>query len=449
MKSDGILTIAGAKGGVGKTTTSINLGSALAADGYRVVVVELDLAMANVVDFLSLPRSEDDPTLHEVLAGEADIEDAVYQLSANFAVAPSGTDLEGYTAIDFERLSGILDDLSDAFDIVIVDTGAGLSRATIEPIRLADATVLVSTPRVAAIRDVDKTKKISERVETPVCGLVLTKSGTGASPGPGRIADFLDVTLLGHVPEDEAVPSSQDSGEPVVEADQNSEAATQYRRVASNLLSSLGVETSEADDRSHSTQSTTSLSEDTSQASAETTVSEWMSVSVDGNEAVATSNPGDSKKTALSDGQGPSRYEPSQVDSEAATGPSASHRAVETQTDDSADDESAGIAGSNTPATDAGQSTRNQAITHVPDGVEAAETERRTEDGSGGEPSSESRSTAGESNARSEARSAAPEQRATGAETDSDDETNSDTETEDDSTGSSLTARLRSFVDRF
>ncbi|MEF8784339.1 MAG: P-loop NTPase [Haloarculaceae archaeon] len=446
MKSDGILTIAGAKGGVGKTTTSINLGAALAADGYRVVVVELDLAMANVVDFLSLPRSEDDPTLHEVLAGEADIEDAVYQLSTNFAVAPSGTDLEGYTAVDFDRLSAVLDDLSDAFDIVIVDTGAGLSRATIEPIRLADATVLVSTPRVAAIRDVDKTKKISERVETPVCGLVLTKSGTGASPGPERIADFLDVTLLGHVPEDEAVPSSQDSGEPVVEADQESNAATQYRRVASNLLSSLGVDASETDDQSHRTQSATSPSEDTSRASAEKTVSEWMAASQDGSENVVTPNQGDSEKTAISDGQGPSRYDTSQVDSEAATGPSASHRAVETRTDDSADDESTGISGPDTPATDAEQSTGKRAITHVPNAAGAVETERHRENGTAGEPSPASRSTGGESNAQSRARSAAPEQRDTDAETDADDETTSDTEPKEDSTGSSLTARLRSFV---
>ena len=239
MEIDNVVTVAGAKGGVGKTTTSINVGATAAANGLRTAVVELDLAMANLRDFLSLPSADDDPTLHDVLAGEASTEDAVYYVEDGFAVAPSGTDLDGYTDVDFERLPDVVETLQSSFDLVVVDTGAGLSRATVEPVRLADTVMLVSTPRVAAIRDVEKTKQIAERLGTPVSGLVLTKSGTGSSPGPDRIAEFLDVRLLGHVPNDEAVPTSQDQGVPVTEAKPDSTATEKYQKVTGNLLFKL------------------------------------------------------------------------------------------------------------------------------------------------------------------------------------------------------------------
>lgn len=239
MEIDNVVTVAGAKGGVGKTTTSINVGATAAANGFRTVVVELDLAMANLQDFLSLPSTDDDPTLHDVLADEASTENAVYHVGDNLAVAPSGTDLDGYTDVDLERLPDVLETLQSTFDLVVIDTGAGLSRATVEPVRLADTVLLVSTPRVAALRDVEKTKQIAERLGTPVSGLVLTKSGTGASPGPDRISEFLDVRLLGHVPNDEAVPASQDRGVPVTEAKPDSTATEKYRKVTGNLLFKL------------------------------------------------------------------------------------------------------------------------------------------------------------------------------------------------------------------
>lgn len=236
MEINQTITIAGAKGGVGKTTTSINVGAAAAADGLRVVVVELDLAMANTLDFISFPDGGPEQTLHDVLADKAAIQEAIYEVDEDFYISPSGTDLDGYSDIDFDRLPAVLNSLKDEFDLVIVDTGAGLSRATVEPLRLADATVLVSTPRVAAIRDVNKTKTLAQRVGTPVCGLVLTKSGTGASPGPDRIAEFLDVSLLGHVPQDSSIPSSQDQGVPVIQSAPDSKAAQKYRTVTGNLL---------------------------------------------------------------------------------------------------------------------------------------------------------------------------------------------------------------------
>ena len=248
MTITSIVTIAGAKGGVGKTTTSINLATALAAPDREVAVVELDLAMANVVDFLSLPREKSDPTIHDVLAGDADPLSAAYFFEDNVAAVPSGTTLDGYVDADLDRLPEVLKAYASRFDVIVLDTGAGLNRAVVDPMRLADGTVVVSTPRVASVRDADKTVTLSQRVDTPVYGLVLAQSGTGQSPGPERISEFLDVDLLGHVPDDEAVPASQDNGVPVVTAAPESPAGSTYRRIAENLLLELSVYSDPEDD---------------------------------------------------------------------------------------------------------------------------------------------------------------------------------------------------------
>lgn len=231
-----VFAVAGAKGGVGKTTTSLNLGASLAADDRNVLVVEVDLAMANLPDFLAMDCDpERDPTLHEVLAGRADVTEALYDAPAGLTVLPSGTTLDGYAAADPEQLGPVLDEVRSTFDVIILDTGAGLSHETILPLGLADAVVLVSTPRLASVRDVGKSKQLAERTGTPVAGIVFAFSGTGRAPDVDRIATYLEVDLLGHVPEDPAVMAAQDRGCPVVADRPESEAAGAYRSIAERL----------------------------------------------------------------------------------------------------------------------------------------------------------------------------------------------------------------------
>ena len=237
MVTNHVYTIAGAKGGVGKTTSSINLGTLLAEAGYSTVVVEMDLAMANLVDFLDIDiDTDEDPTFHDVLAGEAPVTEAMYETDIDLSIVPSGTTLEGYADTDLDRLPGIVETLRWHHDIVLLDTPAGLSEETIQPLKLADDVLLISTPRVASIRNVSNTKELAERIDVPVRGLILTKSGTGASPGADEIAEFLEVELLGHVPEDDAVPHSQDAGTPVVRNAPSSGAAIAYERISEQLV---------------------------------------------------------------------------------------------------------------------------------------------------------------------------------------------------------------------
>lgn len=237
MSHASVLAVASAKGGVGKTTSSINLGAALARGTRQsILLVEADLGMANVLDFLDLNTSpESEPSLHDVLADEAPVDDAIVEALDGFSVLPCGGDLDGFRQAEPRNLEAVLEATRASFDVVIVDTPAGVGVPTLYPLALADSVLLVSNPRVSAIRDTRKTKEIVERVDGTTAGLLLTMAGSGNAPPPARLAEFLEVPLVGSIPEDPTVARAQDAGRPVVAYAPDAPAATAYVEAASRL----------------------------------------------------------------------------------------------------------------------------------------------------------------------------------------------------------------------
>ena len=228
-----VYAIASGKGGVGKTTTAVNLGAALAEDGHAVVVVDTDLGMANLAGFLDFD-SDDGATLHEVLAGEADIDDAVYAAPGDIDVVPSNTDIEAFARADTTRLREVVEELRGEYDYVLLDTGAGISHDTVLPLGLADEVLLVSTPDVASVSDTAKTGDLTERVGGTVAGAVLNKRSSNILDATD-VEETLGTDVLAVVPADDAVPMSIDAGRPTVDFAPASPAALVYDTLAAVL----------------------------------------------------------------------------------------------------------------------------------------------------------------------------------------------------------------------
>lgn len=233
MSEKTVYAIASGKGGVGKTTTTVNLGTALARAGKRVAIVDVDLGMANLAGFVSLDA--DAITLHDVLAGEADVKDAIHPLADRIVAIPSGNSLEGYAETAPERLAGVIETLRAEFEYVLLDVGAGVNHETVLPLGLADAVILVSTPEPASIHDAEKTRDLTQRTGGTVEGLLLTRIHPGSDLSYNEIAARLDVSLLGTIPDDDAVRKSVYAGTPLVVQVPESPAAQAYRRLAAGI----------------------------------------------------------------------------------------------------------------------------------------------------------------------------------------------------------------------
>jgi septum site-determining protein MinD len=221
-----VFTIAGGKGGVGKTTTAINVAVALQDAGHDVVVVDADLGMANLGAMLDIDH---DPSLHQVLAGKAAVSDAITEGSGGITVVPGERNLEAFADADPAKLRKVIKALSTAYEIVLIDTGAGLSHETTVPLGLADGVLLITTADEVAIGDTIKTAQLANRIEGDVVGAVLTRADDDTNVS--EVADKLDLEMLAVVPEDQDATKE----EPLLINHSDSYAAEAYRRLASTM----------------------------------------------------------------------------------------------------------------------------------------------------------------------------------------------------------------------
>lgn len=155
-----VIAVTSGKGGVGKTFVSANLAAALAKLGLRVLVLDADLGLANLDVVLNLyPKL----TLHDVFTGKAKLEEAIVRAPGGFSVLLAGSGMVEYSRLtpevrnDFLRIMG---GLVPHYDVVLLDTGAGISDVVLFAVSLASEVIVVATPEPTSLTDAYATVKV-------------------------------------------------------------------------------------------------------------------------------------------------------------------------------------------------------------------------------------------------------------------------------------------------
>lgn len=235
-----IIIIASGKGGTGKTTTTANLGAALASKGKLVVLVDMDMGLRNLDVVLGMESSivydisdvvDGSCTLDEALIKDGRYEDLY------FIPAPQTRDA---SSLDEENMREVWERLKSRFDYCIVDAPAGVDGGFTYAAMCADSAVIVTMPEITALRDADRTISVLEEMGVGNIKVVINRIRAdlidkGIMMNMDDCVDILQVPVLGIIPEDDELVISALGGRLAV-YDEEAKAGRAFMNIAARLL---------------------------------------------------------------------------------------------------------------------------------------------------------------------------------------------------------------------
>ena len=234
-----VIVVTSGKGGVGKTTTSANVGTGLAKLNKKVVLMDTDIGLRNLDVVMGL-ENRIVYNLVDVVEGncrpkQAMIKDKRYD---NLYLLPSAQTRDK-TSVTPEQMKALTNELRQEFDYIILDCPAGIEQGFKNAIAGADRALVVTTPEVSAIRDADRIIGLLEANEMKRTDLIVNRIRTdmvkrGEMMSLEDVLDILAINLIGAVPDDENIVISTNQGEPL--AGNNTLAGQAYMNICKRIL---------------------------------------------------------------------------------------------------------------------------------------------------------------------------------------------------------------------
>jgi len=235
-----VIVVTSGKGGVGKTTTTANIGTALALLGKRVVLIDADIGLRNLDVVMGL-ENRIVYDLVDVVEGVCRIKQAIIKdkrYEGLFLLPAAQT--RDKTAVTPAQMQQLCQDLKEQFDYILIDCPAGIEQGFKNAIAGADKAIVVTVPEVSAVRDADRIIGLLAANEISDPLLVINRIRMdlvkrGDMMNIEDTIDILGIDLLGVVPDDEKIVVSTNKGEPVVTV-QDSLAGQAFGNIARRLM---------------------------------------------------------------------------------------------------------------------------------------------------------------------------------------------------------------------
>jgi len=235
-----VIVITSGKGGVGKTTTTANLGTGFALMGKKVVLIDADIGLRNLDVVMGLENrivyDLVDVTEGNCRLKQALIRDKRYETLYLLPAAQT----RDKSAVSPDQMMKLCKDLAQDFDYVLIDCPAGIEQGFKNAIAGADRAVIVTTPEVSAVRDADRIVGLLEAEGKSNPKLIVNRIRPqmvkkGDMMDIDDIIEILAIDLLGIIPEDEYIVISTNRGEPAV-VNPASAASTAYKNIVRRMM---------------------------------------------------------------------------------------------------------------------------------------------------------------------------------------------------------------------
>ncbi len=234
-----VIVITSGKGGVGKTTSTANLGTALSLEGKKTIVIDADIGLRNLDVVMGLENrivyDLVDIVEERCKVRQAMVKDKRFE---NLYLIPAAQTRDK-DSVSPEQMIKLCNSLREEFDFVLIDCPAGIENGFKNAIAGADEAIVVTTPEVSAVRDADRIIGLLEASEIHNPKLIINRIKIdmvqrGDMMNIEDILDILAIDLIGVVPDDENIVISTNRGEPAV-TNQNSLAGQAYKNIAKRI----------------------------------------------------------------------------------------------------------------------------------------------------------------------------------------------------------------------